>query len=252
MRWAEVYAYITSVAPDLAAGMIGIPEAHIVACETNWGVAFPPAYREFLLTLGVEAGGFRPLGAFAVWDFYEVLRDPPDEYEPRELLRISTEVDDSLVTHIDHYLDMRTQTPDGDCELVTIEWALPPRRADAFVLHRTLLERVVEIAWTQLDAKHFRFSHVLTGVIEESDAQRLYAGIIELLLGQGFLPSSPTSPRVTCWVRDAPQPVSARVSVHGGLVELCLASDSERAIGQLAHVASDKFPALQLERPRSR
>jgi hypothetical protein len=251
VRWAEVYAYITSVAPDLAPDMVGVPEEHIVACETNWGMAFPPAYREFLLTLGVDAGRFRPLGGYAVWDFYEILRAPPEDYDPRELLRISTETDDSLITHNDYYLDMCTQTPDGDCELLRIEYALPPRRADAIVQHRTLLEHVVEIAWIQLDAKRFRFSHLLIGATAQSDVQPLYAGIIELLLGQGFVPSSPTSPRVTCWVRDAPEPVIARVSVDGRAVGLSLASDSERAIGQLAHVASDKFPALRLA-PRAR
>jgi hypothetical protein len=252
MRWAEVYAYITSVAPDLAADMVGVPEEHIVACETNWRMVFPSAYREFLLTLGVEAGRFRPLGGYAVWDFYEVLRDPPEEYEPRELLRISTETDDSLVTHNDYYLDMRTQTPDGDCELLMIEWAMPPRRADAIVEHRTFLERVVKVAWIQLDAKRFRFSDVLIGVTEEGDEQPLYTGIIELLRVQGFVPSSPTSPRVTCWVRDASQPVSAAVSSGGGAVELNLASDSKQTIGQLVHVASDKFPVLRLDRRRSR
>jgi hypothetical protein len=248
VRWAEVYAYITSVAPGLAADMVGVPEEHIVACETNWGMAFPPAYREFLLTLGVEAGRFRPLGGYAVWDFYEILRDPPEDYDPRELLRISTETDDSLITHNDYYLDMRTQTPDGDCELLRIEWALPPSRADAIVVHSTLLELVVECAWIQLDAKRFQFSHLLIGATEESATPAHYTGIIELLLGQGFVASSPTSQRVTCLVRDAPQPVSAEVTTSGRAVSLSLASDSERAIGQLGHVVSDKFPALRLSR----
>ena len=248
MKWAEVYAYVKSVAPDLVADLVGVPEQHIVACETNWGMAFPPAYREFLLTLGVEAGTLRPLGGLVVWNFYDVLGDPPDEYEPRELLRVGTEIDDSLVTHNDYYLDMRTQTPDGDCELLTLEWAMPPRRADATLDHRTLLERIVEVAWTQLDAKRFEFSRMLTGVTEESGAQRLYASAMELLSGQGFVPSSPSSPRVACFVRDAPKPASARVSARGRVVTLSLASESERTIGQLAHVASDNLAGLQLSR----
>ena len=54
----EFLAYVASVSPDLASRMSGAPPQLIDEYEQMLGVALPRVYRDFLLTMGADAGGF--------------------------------------------------------------------------------------------------------------------------------------------------------------------------------------------------
>ena len=58
-------------------------EEHLVECERNWNLELPPAYRDFLACMGVDAGRFSPF-AGKEYNFYELLRDPREDYRPQQ------------------------------------------------------------------------------------------------------------------------------------------------------------------------
>jgi hypothetical protein len=251
MKWSAVYSYITALQPDLVEKMIGVPEADIAAYEQSLGVVFPSAYRDFLLTTGVEAGGRPLLGGFAVWNFYEVLRDPPEEYNPGEFLRISTEESaDSVITRMDLYLDMSAQTPDGDCELVSIEWLLPPSREVAYAEDSTFLERIVHCSWSQLVKSRFPISRTLmggSGIRDPQQVSQLFDRAILKLLERGFTTNSPTSARIACFIRSTSEgEVNVEVSANKNVVSVTLVSNSERLVRHLVEILTNSVRPLRI------
>lgn len=257
MSWSRLYEYIISVAPCTFQGLLGVPEEHILACENGLNLRLPTAYREFLLTMGVDAGGLYPLGGTMEWNFYEILRDLPAEgYSPQEFFRIATEPDDSLDIANDLYLDMRTVDESGDCEVLMLEWAVPPRRENALPPRRTFLEVVARQAWALLDAARFSHSRIVfvAPEIQEEVAVRK-AAIVEVLQRAGFHHTLPVLGRLECFSLDGGEHVgTARVDQDEHGLVAYVASDSEALVSTLAQLlldniegahVSERFPSLE-------
>lgn len=150
MTWEDLALYIhVNSHEGFLDACKGVPIEHIRECERGLGIVFPPMYVDFLVAMGVDACGYRPMGAKHEHDFH-VLLDRLDEPKcpDRRYFRIGYQVedlDDPLAPSImEPYLDLALAA-DGDTPLVEIPGDIPFRREHVCGLDRTLAEY---LAWT--------------------------------------------------------------------------------------------------------
>jgi len=193
-----------SLARAAVAG-VGVPEEHILACEQNWGLEIPSAYRSFLECMGADAGHFSPFPN-QEWNFYELLRDPPEDYRPQEFFRVAVDIDDSLITWSEVYLDMATVRPDGDCDVVQVEWLSDPASSRSLVPRVTFLERLLGVVWMALDGPRFSYDRFVL-----ADGGELES-IHEVLRRTGFSLALPPETREAVWCSLEGSPATAHSS----------------------------------------
>ena len=222
--WADLHAYILRIAPDLREAMVGVPEADIAACERDWQLELPSAYRSFLACMGAGAGHFSPFPG-QEWNFYTLLRDPPDEYRPRDYFRVAIENEPSLVVTMESYLDMATVQPNGDCELFEAEWLTDPAHTSRSRT-KTFLEHMTRVSWFGLDGRRFAYDRQLDG--PKSSFEGIHAG----LKRAGFASVFPPKPRLSLWSTPKGSPASAYSRDSYVLV----ASDDEHFLEWVAHI----------------
>lgn len=242
MAWVDVYDYILSLAPDLREAVVGVPEEHLVACERNWDIELPSAYRDFLACMGVDAGHFSPL-AGKEWNFYELLGDPPENYRPQQFFRIGIDVDVDLITWSELYLDMAKIRPDGDCDVVEVEWMTDPANSTLLTPRETFLERLLEVSWIALD--RVRFAHDRF-VFADKDA---LATIQNVLTRTGFALALPPQGRESVWFKVDGAPASAHAS-GGAISSVVIASDDEAFVRRVTQLLLDNAPGARIN-PRS-
>jgi hypothetical protein len=246
MAWADLYDYILSLAPVLRETAVGVPEEHIVTCERNWALELPRAYRDFLACMGVDAGRFSPL-AGKEWNFYELLREPPEDYRPQKFFRIGVDVDTDIITWSELYLDMATVQPDGDCDVVEVEWMTDPASSTLLTPRQTFLERILDVSWMAFGRARFAHNRLVF-----ADRTAL-ASVHEVLNRLDFNLALPPQGGARVWSKHDGVPATAHAS-DGSILSVVVAADDEafvRRVTQLlldnvpgAHV-NPRFPSLQ-------
>lgn len=239
MAWADVYDYILSLAPDLRDALVGVPEEHLVACEQNWEIELPSAYRDFLVCMGVDAGRFSPL-AGKEWNFYELLRDPPENYRPRSFFRIGVDVDPNIIVWSELYLDMVTVRPDGDCDVVEVEWLSDPANTSLLTPRETFLERLVQVTWMALDGT--RFAHNRLVLADQGALESIH----EVLTRTGFALTLRPQGGESVWSTHDTTPATAHASA-GSVSSVVVAANDEVFVRRVTQLLLDNVPSAHVD-----
>jgi hypothetical protein len=106
VSWDGLIAFVQREDPALISSMKGIAPAEIASLEADYQLDLPEHYRRFLLLMGDDSGGFHLFGPGQNHRFADLRAVPLDESFPAHFLRIAVAVDDSVVTRLDHFLDL--------------------------------------------------------------------------------------------------------------------------------------------------
>lgn len=107
MSWSDIDEYLAARAPNDHAAFEGVALADLEVFERETKLAFPGAYREFLLACGASCGDLYPFGTCWAYDFYQLAAVPPDEeFLADRLLRVGLFTDETAITPSDVYIDL--------------------------------------------------------------------------------------------------------------------------------------------------
>src|SRR5712675_531622 len=119
--WSRVIDFIARRAPTLASSLVGVAPSQIESVQAQFGIVFPSAYVDFLLTMGDERGSLRPFGETQVHAFSELVTElPPEDYPLRRFFKVAFEAQEYPIAIFDTYLDL-TRSDGHDAPLVTFE-----------------------------------------------------------------------------------------------------------------------------------
>jgi len=199
MAWADLHAYMSKRDPAFAKSCKPVAREDIAACEQGLGITLPGMYVELLAAMGADSGRYRPFG----WDqdhgFHELIEQlrfatyPTDRY-----FRVSRQIDDSLDTIEEPYLDL-TRAAGDDTPLVTIYdgGAFDPELV--YEQRRTLAEMLTLNAFRAFElAERPRKQGVSTFAESPAEAAGLRDAAVARLRDAGLEVLLPPQPRLVC------------------------------------------------------
>ena len=120
MSWDRLVAFVQMEAPSFMASVKGVSPDEIARVESDYRLRLPDNYRRFLLLMGDDSAGFYLFGRGQDQRFANLITHGSDASYPERYFKIARAIDDSLVTRLDHFLDL-ARTDGVDAPIVMFE-----------------------------------------------------------------------------------------------------------------------------------
>jgi SMI1 / KNR4 family (SUKH-1) len=238
VSWDRLIGFAELEAPSFVASLVGVPLDEIAAIEHQYDVRLPANYKQFLLLMGAESGGFHLFGPNQNQRFRDVVAQLPDESSPvQEYFKIAFAGDDSRVNPPDHFLDL-TRSDGIDAPIVMFESGGEFNREEVQEKGFTFLEQTYRRLFAFLAEQRL----LQPAMVAVPTDEHSFTTIVSDLANMNFEVVLPSLPRVSCLRRPGLWAV-ASVHVAGRGVALNFWSDDARALSVVVDQLLVRFPA---------
>lgn len=121
MDWNALGQFIAAENSNLFSTFRGVAPQEIRRVEQLCDIRLPDSYREFLLRMGADSGGFYLFGPGHSQQLEALTEDlPPDSYPGRRYFKIAVPTVDSDISPVDYFMDLE-RSDGADAPIVTFE-----------------------------------------------------------------------------------------------------------------------------------